>query len=236
MIETVAIIPARAGSQRLPAKNMRLLAGRPMLSYTLDAASACSGLDLVILSSDDQGALDLARRAGVRASLRPPALAGGEVRNAAVCIDLLDRLAEEGIRPRRLVLLQPTSPLRTTGDITGCLVRHDRGDVASVISVTLAEQIFPPSAGSAVLPLWRLDGDTIEMAGGTVGAACHPNGAIYVVETDRLRDGGVLAALPAAAWIMPANRSVDIDTLEDFTRAAALLQGGDMPGEPPPTT
>src|SRR5207249_733281 len=108
------VIPARGGSQGIPRKNLAPCAGRPLLAWTAAAALACPQLQRVILSTDDDGIASIGRELGLDVPfLRPPELAQAETPMLGVLQHLLERLGESGPVPEALVLLQPTSPLRT---------------------------------------------------------------------------------------------------------------------------
>ena len=107
-------MPARGGSKGVPGKNTRLLAGRPLLEYTARAALASGVLHRVVLSTDSVEIADCGRRAGLEVPfMRPPALAGDDTPMLPVVEHALDELRRQGWEPATVVLLQPTSPLRT---------------------------------------------------------------------------------------------------------------------------
>lgn len=207
----LGLIPARAGSERLPGKAMRSLAGRPLVDWTFQACALASGLDHVVVSSDDAAVLDRARGAGLDALERPARLAGPD----ASVIDAVAHALEARPGPwDRIVLLQPTSPLRTAQDIDGAIeLSLDRG--AAVIGVS------PPAKPAAFHG--RVDADGRFFADPWAEGACVINGAIYVARPEAvLRDRSF--AVDALAWIMPWERSVDIDTAQDFAVAEALAR------------
>ena len=112
---TLGIIPARGGSRRVPRKNIRLLAGKPLIAYTIEAARAATTLDRVIVSTDDEEIAGVARRYGGEVPfMRPAELAADDTPDAPVFLHALDWLAkEEGFDPELVVNLRPTSPFKT---------------------------------------------------------------------------------------------------------------------------
>lgn len=128
----LALIPARGGSKRLPRKNVLPLAGRPLIAWTIQAALEVGGIDDVVVSTDDPEIAEVSRAAGALVPFRrPPALASDE----ATTLDVVwHALAELGDRHDWLVLLQPTSPLRTAADIAGALdlARRRNAPVTSI--------------------------------------------------------------------------------------------------------
>jgi len=132
----VGLIPARGGSKSIPRKNLALVAGRPLLAYTAQAALGAAGLDRVILSTDDGEIAAAGRSLGLDVPfLRPAALAGDEAGMVPVMRHMLDWLAEEGIAEATLVLLQPTSPLRQARHIDEAVALLLDSGAETVVSV-----------------------------------------------------------------------------------------------------
>ena len=129
----LAIVPARAGSTRIPRKNMATLCGRPMLAWTLDAAIEALGAPCVVLSTDDDEAAALATSMGVRVRMRPAELCGDHVPMVPVIDDALADADANGVGADVILLLQPTSPLRGAGRITEAVTALNGSD--AVVSV-----------------------------------------------------------------------------------------------------
>src|SRR4051812_9092213 len=117
----VAVIPARGGSKTVPGKNVKPLAGKPLLVWSIEAAKAVPEIDRVIVSTDDDGIRALALKHGAEAYRRPASLAGDEALVIDALRDLIATLRAEGERAELMVLLEPTSPLRTSADVQVCL-------------------------------------------------------------------------------------------------------------------
>lgn len=210
----LGLIPARAGSRRLPGKNLRPLAGRPMLDWTLDAALGATNLDAVVVSTDDPGVAALARARGVDVVDRPADLAGSE---ASVIDAVFHALGALGGDWAFVVLLQPTSPLRLASDIDGAVSLCRDRDAPSVIGVsTLAK---PPGFHGQVA-----DDGRYAPAADIAAALSVINGAVYVGRPDRLRAERTFQSEGALAWSMPAARGWDVDTIEEFAACDALLR------------
>lgn len=109
----LGIIPARQNSRRLPGKNTRMLCGKPLIAWTIEAALTCGALDEVLVSSDDPAVRDIAEQWGVYAPGRPDFLAT----DTASIYDVVRYHLKHGMRADHVMLLQPTSPLRTAEDI-----------------------------------------------------------------------------------------------------------------------
>jgi len=220
----VALITARGGSKRLPGKNIRPLGGRPLIAWTVAAARAAAAVDRVVLSTDDA---EIARAAECEAPFQRPAeLASDGASSASVALHALDHLGEHF---DWLVLLQPTSPLRAAADIDGCLELAIRTGAPSVVSVTEADKPFHYQFDLTE------DGRLRPIGGGSVadatrrpamGKAFRPhvlNGAVYAVRAEHFRRTGRLFDDDSVAYVMPRERSVDIDTELDFLFAETLL-------------
>lgn len=209
----LGLVPARAGSQGLPGKNTRLLAGRPMVAWTLDACREASVLDQVVVSTDDEAVAAVAAEAGFPPPFQRPAhLSGPE----ASVIDAIDHaLRMLGGRWDYVVLLQPTSPLRIGADIDAAVrLCHDTGASAVIgVSPVLKPQTF----------YGRVAAD-----GGFTADAPRPdepvviNGAVYVGRPEILLQRRTFQGPDVLAHVMPPERGWDVDTAFDFAVCEAL--------------
>lgn len=212
-LSVLAVIPARGGSKGLPGKNIRHAGGRPLLAWTAEAALASKHVDRVVLSSDDEDIMRAARECGCEVPFRRPAeLASDTAASIDVVLHALDKIPGYDV----VVLLQPTSPLRTAGDVDDACARMMAASAPSCVSVCRVEHS----------PYWmyRLD------AGGTLRPLLEPaptrrqdlptvyrlNGALYVARVEWLRTARQFVSAGTVAHVMPVERSLDIDTLEDF--------------------
>lgn len=183
----LGIILARAGSQRLPGKNTRPLAGLPMIGWTILAAKQARSLSGVVVSSDCDKVLEIARRCEVTCIRRPAELAT----STASPYDAIRHAYEAiGLEFDLICLMQPTSPLRTFEDIDACteMAKHSKTHAVSC------------EEGKEV-----------------------PNGAVYVGSAAWVLGGGNFDHHPMSRYYMPAEKSVDVDTIADFERAEALM-------------
>lgn len=217
----IAIVPVRDGSKGLPGKNTRPLAGRPLYRHAVDQGLA-AGAERVVVSTDISGILDAAPIPGVQVVTRPAALAEDTVPMDPV---LLHALGPEGVPdPAVVVLLQATSPLRQVDDIRAAVDLWRRSDFDLVMSVTEAPAgilKYGLSEGDRFVPVARPE--YCFMNRQQLPAVWRPNGAVYVFSADWLRSNGGLATDRIGMVAMPAERSMDIDTLADFERAEAAL-------------
>ena len=218
----IAIVPARGGSKRLPGKNLLLLGGKPLLQWTLEAASASKYLDEIIVSSDDPEILSVATENGVSAQLRPNELSSDTAGTVDTVLYALSKYAEDF---DYVVLLQPTSPLRNVDDIDFSIEKIIERAVASVTTVVEAEHN----------PLWTIrlprnhslaelaDAAAVNKRSQDLPKFFRLNGAVYVVEVSALSKHKRFIQSDGIAQIMPAKRSIDIDTEFDFRVAEAML-------------
>lgn len=219
----LALIPARGGSKGLPGKNIRPLAGRPLLAWTVQAALDAAAPDSVVLSSDDEAIMAAGREAGCEVPFRRPAeLATDTASSLDVVLHALDSLPGFDV----VMLLQPTSPLRTAADIDAACERFVATGAPCCVSVA-------PVAQS---PYWmyRLgDGDTLQPLlalpeGATRRQDLPPvyalNGAIYIADVAWLRRTRGFVGEGTVAHVMPAERSLDIDTEADWAEVERHLR------------
>lgn len=143
----LAIIPARKGSKGLPLKNIRPLAGKPLLAWPIAAARASSHVDRVIISTDDQDFADIAVAHGAEAPfLRPPELASDTAPSLGFILHALDTLEADGDIYDYVVLLEPTSPLTEGSDVDAALSQLVDAGADSIVGVSKLEATHPAFA------------------------------------------------------------------------------------------
>lgn len=223
--KTLALIPARAGSKGLPGKNIRMLAGKPLLAWSIEAAQA-AGLTHIEVSTDCKEIAAIAREHGASVpDLRPAELATDKASSIDVVLHALQQARDRGEDYDYLLLLQPTSPLREAKDIRAAFKLLRAHQAASVVSVcpcdhhpwysnslpadgSMADFLRPELRNSQrqqLLPYYRL------------------NGAIYLARVEYLHEEKQFLGKQTFALPMPPERSVDIDTQLDFDFADLLL-------------
>ncbi|MBN2446087.1 MAG: acylneuraminate cytidylyltransferase family protein [Phycisphaerae bacterium] len=208
-----AFIPAREGSKRVPNKNLINLGDRPLLAYTCQAALESGVFDDVFVNTDSPAIALVARRHGVACPrLRPESLATDEATTRDAMIWYLRWLSERGTSYDALMILQPTSPLRTADDIRATMNIFEEHAPCAVISVT-------PCAPGNWLGRVRPDGQFEPLVGDDY--VYRLNGAIYAYTWDDYLNMRV--PRKTLAYVMPPRRSVDIDTFDDLRLAQAYL-------------
>jgi CMP-N,N'-diacetyllegionaminic acid synthase len=210
------IVTARAGSQRCPGKNVSMMAGKRMVEYTIDAANKSELIagTCVVLSTDEP---ELLKMNGVRyIRNRPKELATATASQVDVVMDAVKWFDEQGHQTDTVILLQPTSPLRTGADIDGALQQYMTQGVRTLVSVAFVQEH----------PLDMIDGS------GNILKSRQENylflsGAIYIINMELLRTTrrfyhpGI-----SSLYFMPKWRSIDVDDEEDFIVAEKIMLGG----------
>lgn len=219
------IIPARGGSKGIPRKNIKLLADRPLIAYSIDVARALSTDTHIILSTDDQEIADTARRLGLDVPyMRPARLATDTAGSREVIIDAMQYADRSGIDYDCIVLLQPTSPLRTVDDVTRCLQRYSH-DIDMVVTVKEAASnpyynCFETSP-EGYLHISKGHGEYTRRQ--DAPPAWEYNGAVYVINPKSIRQmplGKFPRRIPVE---MPRSRSIDLDTPIDWLIAETII-------------
>ncbi len=225
---TVGIIPARGGSKGIPRKNLRLLAGKPLIAHTIEAAQA-SHLSVLAVSTDDAEIAAAGQAHGCRVIQRPEALAADDAAMTPVVIHALRALINAGEQFDYVMLLQPTAPLRTSADIDAALALLIESGADTVVSVT-------PVPGHCH-PDWQfvIEGDRLRLYNGEPWENLIPrrqllspsytrNGAVYACRASVLLEQGSLYGADVRAYVMPESRSVNIDSELDLALAELLLR------------
>lgn len=220
--KVLAIIPARGGSKRLPNKNILPLAGKPLIAWTIEASLESAFIDKVIVSTDSLKIKEIALQYGAEIPfLRPSELATDTADSISVVKHTLDYFNGEF---DYVVLLQPTSPLRTKDDIDNAF-KMLKGNVKSVVSVCETEHS----------PLWAntlpedlsmenfIKHEVKNLRSQDLPSFYRLNGAIYISEIEYLFwNSGFIGKL-TKAFIMKQDRSIDIDTEFDFKLCDFLI-------------
>jgi len=218
----LALIPARGGSKGIPGKNIRPLAGKPLIAHTIAAALQVSALERVVVSTDDPAIATVALEWGAEVPfLRPPELAADDTPGIAPVLHALEQLPDVA----QLLLLQPTSPLRSSADIEGLLAFQRTRQCPSVVSVCVSSKhpqwSYRLAASAELSPF-------LPPAPADCRQQLEPvyalNGAMYLCDRAWLQNHGSFVGPGTLGYPMPPERSVDIDTPLDWLWAETLLQ------------
>jgi N-acylneuraminate cytidylyltransferase len=217
----LAVIPARGGSKGVPGKNIRNVAGKPLVAWTIEAARGAKTVDRVILSSDDRAIIEAAERFGCEAPfVRAAHLADDKTPTIEVVLDALERCPGY----EWVVLLQPTSPLRTALDIDRALERCVALEAPACVSVCLAQEspywMYTLQGDSRLAPLMTAPPATRRQE---LPSVYSLNGAVYVARSEWLAREKRFVTRETVAYEMPVERSLDIDTESDLVQLLTLL-------------
>lgn len=220
----IAIIPARSGSKGLKDKNIKELLGKPLIAYTIEAAINSKIFDEIIVSTDSEKYAEISKKYGANVPfLRSEKNASDEAGSWAVAKEVLDKLEK---KYDIVVLLQPTSPLRTSDDIFKAINLFFKKNADSVVSINK----FPHSISwiNTIDESLSLEGFIKEEYKNRrrqdIKEHYTLNGAIYIVKTSIISNNINLYTAKSFAYIMDEKCSIDIDTESDFIFAEALLK------------
>lgn len=218
-----AIIPARGGSKRLPGKNSLTLAGKPLICWTIEAALKNRYIDEVVVSSDDDEIIRIAQESGAKTIKRPDELARDDTSTVDVLIDVLKQTAYNDY----IVLLQPTSPLRTEKHIHEAIELLISKDADAVVSVCETEHS----------PLWSnvlpedgsmdhfLREEIKNKRSQELPVYYRLNGAIYICKSVKLlEEHSLLLKHKSYAYVMSRTSSIDIDEAIDLEMAEFFMK------------
>jgi CMP-N,N'-diacetyllegionaminic acid synthase len=224
---TLALIPAKAGSTRLPRKNIRPLRGISLLGRTIQRIQAIKFVDRICVSTEDEEVAEEARKFGVEIPfMRPAHLARDPAGVVEVALHALDWLEAKDEIFETLVILLPTSPFCQVADIEGAIRTYIDQGVDFLMSVSrevhspLSSLILKDGKLSPLHPEWL--NRTGARADKELPIIVRANGAVTIVNVAAFRRERNYYGYPLAAYEMPLERSVDIDTEMDFQFAEFL--------------
>jgi N-acylneuraminate cytidylyltransferase len=221
----IAVIPARGGSKGVPHKNIAHLGDKPLIAWSIEVGRAVESIDRVIVSTDDEVIGQIALKCGAEVYWRPARLASDSAVVIDVLRDLIATLKMEGENARIMALLEPTCPFRSVVDVTACIEAVVRGRKDSVATFKEAD-LNPHRAWTIAegVPRLFISGVNPWLPRQELPEAYQLNGAAYCFRTDRLSPTGEgLLFGDSGAVIMPAERSVDINTRSDLRLAETML-------------
>lgn len=223
----LAIIPARSGSKSLPDKNILPLNGKPLLAWSIDAAQQSGMFDTIHVSTDSEQYAEIARKYGADVPFLRSAAASSDTASSWLAVlEALEKYGDIGKHFDTIALLQPTSPLRTPEDIRNAYRVMEERNAQAIVSVCETEQ-YPlwcntlPENGCMNQFLPPAEEDLPRQA---MPLYYQINGAIYLLSVKALQKHGQVAYdQDCYAYVMPRERSIDIDEAVDFAVAEFLL-------------
>ena len=221
----IAFIPARGGSKGIPRKNIKLLLNKPLITYSLEYAKKSKYINKVVVSTEDKEIAEISKEYGAETIKRPEELAKDDSPTIDAIFHTLTVLKEQNYNPDIIALLQLTSPLRTAKDIDNAIELFLNEDCESVVSVCAVEhspywsfkielKYLKPVFEEKYLKMRRQDLPKIYV----------PNGAIYIATPENLRKYNSFYCSRTFPYIMPPERSVDIDNEIDFMLAELVMR------------
>ena len=214
----IAIIPARGGSKRLKRKNIKQFNGKPLIAWSIYAAKNSNYIDEVVVSTEDKEIADLALSFGANVPyMRPTDLSKDNVDATQPVLDILNNFLEY----QQVVLLQPTSPLRTTLDIDKCIELSVDNKGVPCISVTNLVNDFSVLVNkdkNNIISQFSVNSDNLYRI----------NGAVYTSASDSFKNNCTFMTKNTISYEMPKERSIDIDTILDFKIAEELFKIGKL--------
>lgn len=226
-MEILAIIPARGVSKGIPKKNIVPLLGKPLIAWTIEASKASKYINRTIVSSDSDEILKVSEEYGAEAVKRPDDISGDNAPFQLLITHALETLKnQENYFPDFLAYLQPTSPLRTTTDIDKAMEYMLSKKAEALISVYPQDKKFLKTF--IVNSKGYLEGavnDIYPFANRQdLPDLFMPNGAIFIIKTSVFLKRKQLFAPKTVPFVMDADRSVDVDNLEDLLKIEKILK------------
>ncbi len=224
----LAVIPARGGSKRVPGKNTRMLAGKPAIVYSIEAAISCGLFDAVVVSTDSEHIADIARAAGAAVPfMRDASLSGDHTGVSEVTLDALNRLDPHKANYDSVCQLMANCPLRTADDILASHAQFAATGADTQISVTNYGWLNPWWAVTMdeEFSLTHILPESLGKRSQDLPAVFCPTGAVWWAKAEVLRAELTFHAAGKRGWEMPWYRAVDIDSEDDWKFAEAIKKG-----------
>lgn len=223
LTDTLFVITARGGSKGLPRKNIKDLCGKPLIAYSIDVARSFADDVHICVSTDSEEIKRVVEDYGLNVPfIRPDYLATDTATSNDVLVHAVNFFKEQGKEYKRLVLLQPTSPLRSVEDVAGSLALY-RDDIDMVVSVT-------KSHAPAVLCQDDEDG-YVQLVYNKKATGRQQlqemyefNGAVYVMNVQSLLVKGIAGFTKKVKYVMSKENSVDVDDIYDFYQVETILR------------
>lgn len=224
----LAVVAARGGSKGIPRKNIRLLLGKPLIAYAIEPAKQCAEIDRLIISSDDSEIIEVAKQYGAEAPFVRPAELASDTAKALPVIQHAVAFMEnfDTCRYDLIVYLEPTGPLRIADDIHGAIDKAITTGADSVVGVFELEDANPVRVKKIVddqlLPFCIPEPEGLRRQ--EQEKAYLRNGSMYVFRRDNIMENNSLWGKDTRPWVMPRERSVNIDEPADFLVAEYFLK------------
>jgi len=221
--KVLAIIPARGGSKGVPRKNLRHVGGKPLIGWAIEASHASKYIDRTIISSEDSEILEVARSYGCEVPfIRPAELSQDDTPGMAPILHAIDQLPGYDL----VVVLQPTSPLRSTEEIDAAIALCISKNAASCVSVTYADKhplwMYQMTEDHLIHPI--IAGQSMITRRQDLPDAYILNGAVYVATTNHLLLHKNFLTEDTIGFVMPKESSIDVDTELDLFIVDSIIK------------
>lgn len=224
-MKTLYVIPARGGSKGIPGKNIKPLAGKPLIEYSIDVARALANDEDICVTTDDNAIIETVERTGLKLPfVRPAELSTDQSGTYEVLLHALDFYESKGVHYDTIVLLQPTSPFRIVDDVKACLELYS-DDIDMVVSVKQAATNPYYNAfeidDNGFLHISKGEGNYTRRQ--DAPKVWEYNGAVYVINVESLRKMPLGKFTRRRMYEMSAERSIDLDTPTDWLIAETII-------------
>jgi len=225
--DILIIIPARGGSKGVPRKNIKPLNGRPLIYYAIDTARAITSDENICVSTDDIEIKSVVENYGLKVPfLRPAELSTDTAGTYEVLLHALDFYEKQGIHYDKVLLLQTTSPFRTAEQVKEALKLFDKASADMVVSVKECPSnpyysVFEEDE-NGFLHVCKGDGNIFRRQ--DAPKVYEYNGAIYIMDTEKLKTTHMHKMQKRVKYIMDAQSSFDLDTMQDWEMAEMILK------------
>ena len=218
----IALIPARGGSKGIPRKNIRKFCGKPLIQWSIEVALSAPSVERVVVSTDDIEIAEIALEGGAEVPfLRPAELASDTSPGIAPALHTLERLPSVS----QLLLLQPTSPLRRVEDIEAIVAMKEKEGAEAIASVTPSGKhpawMFGMTSNRVLNPLMDIGDITCRQQ---LPPTYTLNGSLYLASRSFLQRERSFINAQTLGYVMPKERSVDIDTVLDWQWGEFLMR------------
>ena len=228
MMTVLAVVPARGKSKGIPRKNIAPLRSRPLLAYTAMAALAARHISRVILSTDDEEIAEVGRKWGLEVPfMRPARLAKDDTPTIPVLQHAVESLESQGEHFDAVLTLQPTTPFRLASDIDGAIELLARTNADSVVSFVDVGEHHPARMKWIDEDRRVIDPPFAEQVEGQRRQELRPiylrEGSIYLTRRDVLMKDSSIKGRDCRAWLIPQERTCNIDTPFDLFLAEQMM-------------
>ena len=217
------IIPARAGSKGVPLKNIKLLAGKPLIAHMIEAAEGCKSIDNIYVSTDGDDIAAVAEEYGAKVIKRPKDISGDVAASETSILHVLDVLKDSGLLPEYTFFAQCTAPLTKAEDFDKAMKLMQTGDYDSIFAAKSFHGFIWKADDNGLMSGINHDHTRRRLMRQEIPPEYQETGAFYLFNTEGFRKNKNRFFGRIGVCEMPKERALDIDTLEDFALAEEYL-------------